>query len=106
MQERAAEAQPLVPRAWAARRRFGTPVGAPFIAALALLQRRFEAAAMLAGHARESYASRGIEFSPHQERLLADIEQAVAAALGAARADALVQSGRSLDDEAAGALSA
>lgn len=100
------EARVLVARACAAGQRFDTPVSAPLLAALALAQGRCAAAARLVGYARHSFAARGMKLEDGEERLLAHAQEAAAAALGAGQAEALVQQGRSLSDEAAAALAA
>jgi non-specific serine/threonine protein kinase len=98
------EARGLLPQLFAAGRRFSTPTLAPQFCELAAAEQRFRAAARLLGYARQSYLSRGMVFEPAEEAGLSRALAAASAALGAEQAQALVQQGRSLDDDAAEAL--
>jgi non-specific serine/threonine protein kinase len=98
------EARALLPQLFAAGRRFSTPELIPLLCRLAAAEQRFGAAARLLGYARQSYESRAITFERQEEAGLHRVLAAVGAALGAEQAQALVQQGRSLDDDAAEAL--
>jgi predicted ATPase len=98
------EARALLPQLFAAGRRFSTPALIPLLCGLAAAEQRFGAAARLLGYARQSYESRAITFERQEEAGLQRVLAAVGAALGAEQAQALVQQGRSLDDDAAEAL--
>lgn len=104
MQERLDEAMALAPRAWAASRRFDTPVVVPTLAQLAAQQGRHEAAAQLVGHARARFAARSSEIGEVDVRALAQAEALAEAALGAAAAQALLLRGRTLEDAEAEVL--
>ena len=96
----------LLPRVFAAGRRFATPALVPHFCMLAAAQQRQEAAARLLGYARQSYESRGMKFEPAEEAGLVRVLAAACAALGPEQAQGLVQQGRSLADDAAEALAA
>ena len=98
------EVRALLPRVFAAARRFATPTLAPQFCVLAMAERRFGAAAQLVGYVRQSYETRRMTFEPDEEIGLQEVLAAAGAALGAEPAQALVQRGRSLDDDAAEAL--
>ena len=98
------EARALLPRMFAAARRFATPTLAIQFGALAVAEQRFVAAAQLLGYARQGYECRNMAFEPAEEIGLQQVLNAASAALGAGRAQALVEQGRSLDDDAAQAL--
>jgi predicted ATPase/DNA-binding winged helix-turn-helix (wHTH) protein len=100
------EARALLPRGFAAGRRFATPALAPPLCALAAAEQRFRAAARLLGYARQSHESRGVKFERHEEAGLERVLAAAGAALGPEQAQALMQQGRSLTDDAAQALAA
>jgi len=91
------EAMALAPRAWAACRRFDTPVVVPTLAQLAALQGRFEAAANLVGYARARFEARSSALGIVDVQALAQAEALAEAALGAAAAQALVRRGRTLE---------
>jgi predicted ATPase/DNA-binding winged helix-turn-helix (wHTH) protein len=95
------EARALLPRMFAAGRRFATPVNVPLLCELAAAERRFDAAAQLVGYARECYETRAVAFEGQEESGLARVLAAASAALGVEQARTLVQQGRSLaEDEA------
>ncbi len=98
------EAVDLLPRAQAARRRFGTPVLAPALVQLALARQQHEAAARLIGHVRASYAAQDMQVDPVDEANLMLAARAAAAVLGDTLADALVAEGRRLGDADAATL--
>jgi predicted ATPase len=104
MQQRLDEAQALAPRAWAACRRFDTPVVVPTMAQLAALRGRFDAAANLVGHARARFEARSSALGVVDVQALAQAETLAAAALGTAATQALVQRGRTLEDAEAEVL--
>ena len=97
------EAAALVPRAHAARQRFGALVMLPMLVRLALAQQRPEAAARLIGHARASYMALDVQPDAIDEENMARAEGQVAAALGQARVAVLIDEGRRLDAAAAAA---
>jgi len=98
------EAAALVPRAQAARQRFGTPVLTPMLVKLALARQQPEAAARLIGHTRASYAAQEAQIDAIDEENLGRAEQAVSVALGPERAALLIADGQRLDAAAAAAL--
>ncbi len=98
------EARALLPRIFAAGRRFATPALVPQFCGLAAAEQRHLAAARLLGYARQSYESRGMTFEPDEESGLARLLAATCAALGREQVQELVQQGRSLADDAAEAL--
>lgn len=100
------EARALLPRIFAAGRRFATPALVPQLCRLAAAEQRYQAAARLLGYTRQSYESRGTKFEPDEEAGLVRVLEAASAALGAEQAQGLVQQGRSLSDDAAEALAA
>lgn len=100
------EARALLPRIFAAGRRFATPTLAPLLCRLAAAEQRHQAAARLLGYARQSYESRGMKFEPEEEAGLVRVLAAACAALGPEQAQGLAQQGRSLTDDAAEALTA
>ncbi len=104
--ERLAEARALLPRLFAAGRRFATPTLAPLLCGLVTAEQRFQAAARLLGYAHQGYESRGMTFEPEEQAGLERMLAAVCAALGPELAARLVQQGRSLADDAAEALAA
>jgi hypothetical protein len=104
MQQRLDEAQALAPRAWAACRRFDTPVVVPTMAQLAALRGRFEAAANLVGHARARFEAHSSALGVVDVQALAQAETLAAATLGTAATQALVQRGRTLEDAEAEVL--
>ncbi|WP_395699760.1 ATP-binding protein [Aquabacterium sp.] len=102
---RVGEAKALLPRQFAAARRFATlPLLMPVLSQLAAAEQRFAAAALLQGYARQSYESRGLRFEHQEAAGLERVLAAASAALGAGQAQALVEQGRSLTDDAAEAL--
>jgi len=103
---RLGEARALLPRAFAAGRRFATPTLWPSFCSLAIAEQRHAAAAQLAGYTRQSYEARGTRFDPDEDATLRAKEARAAAALGAAQAQALMQRGRTLDEATAEALAA
>jgi len=100
------EARALLPKIFAAGRRFATPALVPQLCGLAAAEQRHQAAARLLGYARFSYESRDMTFEPEEEAILVQVLAAARAALGPAQAHDLVQRGRSLNDDAAEALAA
>lgn len=56
------EAKALLPKLFAAGRRFSTPVVTPLLCGLAAAEQRFDAAALLLGYAQQSYDSRALTF--------------------------------------------
>ena len=98
------EAVDLLPRAQAARRRFGTPVLAPALVRLALMRQQHEAAARLIGHVRASYAAQDMQIDPVDESNLVLAARAAAAALGDTLTETLVTEGRRLGDADAATL--
>ncbi|MBZ8141600.1 hypothetical protein CLD22_17050 [Rubrivivax gelatinosus] len=98
------EAQALVPRAWAACEQFGAPVVAPTVAWLAVLRGRFEAGALLIGHALAAFEAQEMGMDVHDRELLAQIRERAGEALGQAAYERLVGRGRALDGAAAVAL--
>jgi hypothetical protein len=98
------EARALLPRMFAAGRRFSTTTLAPVLCQLAAAEQRFGAAARLLGHALQRYESEGTTFECLEQAALDRVLAAARAALGAEAVQALVQQGRSLDDDAAEAL--
>ena len=98
------EAQALVPRATASALRFGTQVVTKPLIELATAQQRFELAARLVGHARRVSAAEGSQADPFEERAIAHALAAASAALGAPLAEALLQQGRQLSDQAVAEL--
>jgi non-specific serine/threonine protein kinase len=100
------EARALLPKIFAAGRRFATPALVPQLCGLAAAERRYQAAVRLLGYARQSYESRGMQFEPEEEAGLVRILAAACAALGPEEAEGLVQQGRSLAEDAAEALAA
>ncbi len=100
------EARALLPRAFAAGRRFATPTLGLQLCVLAAAEQRFVAAARLVGYARQSYETRSMKFDPEEEVSLAGVLAAATAALGPDRTAALVQEGRALTDDAAETLAA
>lgn len=98
------EAQALVPRAWAACAQFGAPVVAPTVAWLAVLRGRFEAGALLIGHAQAAFEAQEMGMDVHDRELLAQIQARVGEALGVVAYERLVERGRGLDGDAAVAL--
>jgi predicted ATPase/DNA-binding winged helix-turn-helix (wHTH) protein len=98
------EARALVPRAFAALQRFDSPVVTTQLAALAAAQRRFEAAARLIGYARRSHEARSMTIDPDDERVLVNLQTAVAELLGIETSERLVREGRSVTDDAARTL--
>jgi non-specific serine/threonine protein kinase len=98
------EARGLVPRVLAAGRRFATPILWIQVSALAVAEQRYPAAAQLLGYTRQSYEARGMKFEPDEETDLQRILASASSALGPQQAQAWVQHGRSLDDDAAEAL--
>ncbi len=103
---RLAEARALLPRLVAAGRRFATAMVVPLLCGLAAGEQRHRAAARLLGHARQRYESQGVTFEPEEEAGLARLLADASKALGPAEAQALVQQGRSLTQDAAEALAA
>ena len=103
---RQGEARGLLPRVFAAGRRFATPTLAPLLCALAAAEWRYPAAARLLGYARHSYEALGMKFEPDEEAGLLRILESASSALGREQVQALVQQGRSLTDDAAQALAA
>lgn len=101
---RLGEARALLPRMFAAARRFATPTLAIQFCALAAAEQRFGAAAQLLGYVRQAYEARSMEFEPAEESGLQRVLDAASAVLGGEQAQALVQQGRGLADEAAEAL--
>ena len=104
MQERLDEALALAPRAWAACRRFDTPVVVPTLAQLAARQGRFDAAAQLTGYARARFQARSSVIGVVDVQAMAQAEAQASAALGAAATALLVQRGGALEDAAAETL--
>jgi hypothetical protein len=104
MQRRLHEALALAPRAWAACRRFDTPVVVPTLSQLAALQGRHEDAAHLIGHARARFEAQGSALGVVDEQALAQAQALAAAALGAPATEVLMQRGRTLDDAEAEVL--
>jgi non-specific serine/threonine protein kinase len=100
------EARALLPKIFAAGRRFATPALVPQLCGLAAAEQRYQAAVRLLGYARQSYESRGMQFEPEEEAGLVRILAAACAALGPEEAEGLVQQGRSLAEDAAEALAA
>jgi non-specific serine/threonine protein kinase len=100
------EAQALARRAWAVCRRFDSVQVAPPLVLLAASRQRFEVAARLVGHTRQSNASNRLALEPTDERLLQEAHTAIVAALGTKRTEMLIQEGRALSDDAAAALAA
>jgi non-specific serine/threonine protein kinase len=100
------EARALLPRVFAAGRRFATPTLAPTLCRLAAAEQRYRAAARLVGYARQSYEGCGVKFEPEEEAGIERVLAAACAALGPEQAQALEQQGRSLADDAAEALAA
>jgi non-specific serine/threonine protein kinase len=98
------ELRALVPRMGAAGRRFGVPVLLPRLAQLAARQQRWQAAALLAGHARQRHEALGMSLAGEAGAVLMEVQEALVAALGADTAQTLLQQGRGLDDDAALAL--
>jgi len=98
------EARALLPRAFAAGRRFATPTLGLQFCVLAAVEQRLCAAARLVGYARQSYETRSMKFDPEEEVVLARVLAAAMATLGPEQAATLVQQGRSLTDDAAEAL--
>lgn len=98
------DARALLPRAFAAGRRFATPTLALPFCMLAAAEQRLRAAARLVGYARQSHETRSVEFDPDEEAVLATVQATVSAALGDEQAAGLVRQGRSLTEEAAEAL--
>jgi len=98
------EARALLPRIFAAGRRFATPALAPQLCRLAAAEQRFHAAARLLGYTRQSYESRGMKFEPEEEAILVRVLASACAALGPEQAQGLMQQGRSLAEDAAEAL--
>jgi hypothetical protein len=87
------EARALLPRIFAAGRRFATPALVPQLCGLAAAEQRYQAAARLLGYTRQSYESRGMNFEPDEEAGLVRVLGAASAALGAEQAQGLVQQG-------------
>lgn len=104
--DRLDEARALVPRALVCGQRFGTLVCRPTLALLAAAGQRHEAAARLVGHARQACSARGTRLDFSDEETLAHVQALAAEALGLSPAQALIEQGRGLDDEAAAALGA
>jgi predicted ATPase/DNA-binding winged helix-turn-helix (wHTH) protein len=104
--DRLDEARALLPRVFAAARRFATPTLALQLCALAAAEQRHQAAARLLGYARQGYESRHMKFEPEEEAGLARVAEAASAALGAELVQALVQRGRAFTDDEAEALAA
>ena len=104
LQGQLAEAQALGPRAWAACRRFDTPVVVPTLAQLAALQGRFQAAAHLIGYANARFEARNSTLGVVDLQALAQARALAEDSIGAATTQALVQRGRDLHDAAAETL--
>jgi non-specific serine/threonine protein kinase len=104
--DRLDEARALLPRSFAAARRFATPSLALQFCALATAERRFDAAVRLAGYTRQAYESRRMTFEPEEQELLDRMLAAAQGALGPDAVASLLQEGRALGDEAVEALAA
>jgi predicted ATPase/DNA-binding winged helix-turn-helix (wHTH) protein len=100
------EARALLPRAFAAGRRFNTPTMWPQICSLAVAEMRYPAAAQLLGYTRQCYEARGTRFEPGEEGGMLRAEAGAGAALGPEQLQAWMQHGRTLDEEAAETLAA
>ena len=100
------EARALLPRAFAAGRRFTTPTMWPQFCSLAIAGERYLAAAQLLGYTRQCFEARGITFEPGEKRSMLRAEERVAAALGPEQLQAGMRHGRTLDEAAAEALAA
>ena len=100
------QAQALLPRAFAAGRRFTTPTMWPQFCSLAVAGERYLAAAQLLGYTRQCFEARSITFEPDEEASLLRAEARACAALGPEQLQARVQHGRTLDEAAAEALAA
>jgi non-specific serine/threonine protein kinase len=98
------EARALLPRAFAAGRRFDTPTPGLQFCVLAAAEQRLRAAARLMGYTRQSHEARSMTFDPEEETVLARVLAAACASLGAEQAATLVERGRSLTDDQAQAL--
>lgn len=103
---RLAQAQALLPCAFAAGRRFTTPTMWPQFCLLAVAEERYLAAAQLLGYTRQCFESRSITFEPDEEGSMLHAEALACAALGPEQLQARVQHGRTLDEAAAEALAA
>ncbi len=98
---RLGEAGALLPQLFTTCRRHATSAHTPLLCRLAAAQQRFEAAALLLGYAHQRYASHALAFEPGEAADLERVLAAVSAALGVGQAQALVQQGRWLADDAA-----
>ncbi|MFG6433437.1 ATP-binding protein [Roseateles sp. LYH14W] len=101
---RLGEARALLPRLFTAARRFATPTLSLQFCALAVAERRFGAAALLVGYARQGYESRSMQFEPEEQDLIERVRCAACAELGAGPVEALERQGRSLGDADAESL--
>jgi predicted ATPase/DNA-binding winged helix-turn-helix (wHTH) protein len=102
---RAAEARPLLRAAWTQAQRFGLlPYLADYMALLAALEGRSEAAATIIGYADAAYARAGAEREPNESAAVARVRKATQEALGDERCEALGARGALLHDAALAAL--
>jgi hypothetical protein len=94
------EARRLAARACRAGNRLGVLNILPELPAIAALLNRFEAAALLIGHARQRREAQGVKLDAQQRSRLARAQAAASEKLGTARVEALLEAGQVLTDEA------